>query len=53
MTGVDRAQIKKDICEVGRRLYQRGYIAAMEGNISVRVSEARSSQHQREFARAT
>ncbi len=30
---------KEDICEVGRRLYQHGYIAAMEGNISIRLSE--------------
>ncbi|MFQ5789081.1 MAG: class II aldolase/adducin family protein [Acidobacteriota bacterium] len=33
-----REKSKEDICEVGRRLYQQGYIAAMEGNISVRVS---------------
>jgi L-fuculose-phosphate aldolase len=31
--------LKEDICEVGRRLYQHGYIAAMEGNISIRVGE--------------
>lgn len=33
------AELKEDICEVGRRLYQQGYIAAMEGNISIRVDE--------------
>jgi L-fuculose-phosphate aldolase len=27
------------MCEVGRRLYQRGYIAAKEGNVSIRISE--------------
>ena len=32
-------ELKEDICEVGRRLYQHGYIAAMEGNVSIRVSE--------------
>lgn len=31
--------VKADICEVGRRLYERRYIAAKEGNVSVRVSE--------------
>jgi L-fuculose-phosphate aldolase len=32
-------QLKREICEVGRRLYERGYIAAKEGNVSIRVSE--------------
>lgn len=32
-------ELKQDVCEVGKRLYQHGYIAAMEGNISIRVSE--------------
>ncbi|HZE88818.1 MAG TPA: class II aldolase/adducin family protein [Verrucomicrobiae bacterium] len=30
-------QLRKDICEVGRRLYQKGMIAAADGNISVRM----------------
>jgi L-fuculose-phosphate aldolase len=34
-----RDRLKEDICEVGRRLYQHGYIAAMEGNLSIRLSE--------------
>ncbi|TDI34611.1 MAG: class II aldolase/adducin family protein [Acidobacteria bacterium] len=34
-----RESYKEDICEVGRRLYQNGFIAAMEGNISLRLSE--------------
>lgn len=34
-----REELKEDICEVGRRLYQHGYIAAMEGNVSIRFSE--------------
>jgi len=34
-----RDELKEDICEVGRRLYQHGYIAAMEGNVSIRISE--------------
>lgn len=32
-------QIKKDICEIGRRLYNKGFAAANDGNITVRVSE--------------
>jgi L-fuculose-phosphate aldolase len=32
-------KLKEDICEVGRRLYQNGYIAAMEGNASIRLGE--------------
>src|SRR3972149_8017405 len=34
-----RDELKEDMCEVGRRLYQHGYIAAMEGNVSIRISE--------------
>jgi L-fuculose-phosphate aldolase len=30
-------QLRKDVCEVGRRLYQKGMIAAADGNISVRM----------------
>jgi len=32
-------QHKKDIIEIGRRLYQKGFVASHDGNISVRVSE--------------
>ncbi len=31
--------IKEQICEVGRRMYQRNMVAANDGNISVRISE--------------
>jgi L-fuculose-phosphate aldolase len=34
-----REKLREDICEVGRRLYGHGYIAAMEGNVSIRLSE--------------
>jgi len=34
-------QIRADICEVGRRLYQRGYVASNDGNISVRLDDDR------------
>lgn len=32
-------EIKRDIVEVGRRMYTLGYVAANDGNISVRLSE--------------
>ena len=33
--------LRKDICEVGRRVYQRGFVAANDGNISIRLEAAR------------
>lgn len=32
-------QLKEDICEIGRRIYQNGYVAANDGNITVRIGE--------------
>jgi L-fuculose-phosphate aldolase len=32
-------QIKQEICEVGHRLYHHGFVAANDGNISVKLSE--------------
>lgn len=32
-------KIKEDICSVGKRLYERHFIVAMDGNISVRVKD--------------
>lgn len=32
-------KIKQDICEIGRRLYNKGFAAANDGNITVRVGE--------------
>lgn len=34
-------QIRADIVEVGRRLWERGYVASNDGNISVRVDDRR------------
>ena len=34
-------QLRQDIVEVGRRLYQRGYVASNDGNISVRIDGER------------
>ena len=32
-------EIKKQICEIGRRIYNRGMVAANDGNISVKIGE--------------
>jgi L-fuculose-phosphate aldolase len=32
-------KIKQDICEIGRRIYAKGFAAANDGNITVRVGE--------------
>ena len=29
-------EIKKEICEIGRRIYMNGFVAANDGNISVK-----------------
>jgi L-fuculose-phosphate aldolase len=34
-------QLRCDIVEIGRRLWQRGYVASNDGNISVRLDERR------------
>ena len=34
-------QAKADIIHVGKRMYDRGYVASNDGNISVRLSEDR------------
>jgi L-fuculose-phosphate aldolase len=39
MATVNIHRIKQDICEIGRRLYNKGFAAANDGNITVRVSE--------------
>lgn len=38
---MDEVRARQDIVEVGRRLYERGYVASNDGNISVRLDEAR------------
>ena len=32
-------QLKEQMCEIGRRLYNRGFAAANDGNITVRLNE--------------
>jgi L-fuculose-phosphate aldolase len=34
-------QIKEEICDIGRRLYNRGFAAANDGNISCRIDDNR------------
>jgi L-fuculose-phosphate aldolase len=34
-------KLKQEICEIGQRLYQRGFAAANDGNISFRIDENR------------
>ena len=36
---INAHKIKQDICEIGRRIYTKGFAAANDGNISVRISE--------------
>ena len=33
--------IKRQICEIGRRMYEKGFVAANDGNISVRMGDGR------------
>ena len=32
-------EIKKQICEIGKRIYDRGMVAANDGNISVKLND--------------
>lgn len=34
-------RIREEICEIGRRLYARGFVAGNDGNISVRLDDVR------------
>jgi len=36
---VSEYEIKKQICEIGKRIYDKGMVAANDGNISVKISE--------------
>ena len=39
MAVINEYEIKKEICEIGRRIYNRGMVAANDGNISVKISD--------------
>ncbi len=32
-------EVKREICEIGRRIYQDGFVAANDGNISVKIDD--------------
>ena len=34
---VNEYEIKKEICDIGKRIWQRGMVAANDGNISVKT----------------
>lgn len=36
---VNEYEIKKQICEIGKRIYDKGMVASNDGNISVKISE--------------
>src|SRR4051812_1503196 len=38
-TGINDRKLKEQICEIGRRVYNKGFAAANDGNISIRVGE--------------
>ena len=38
---VSEWEVKKEICEIGRRMYINGYVAANDGNISFRMGNGR------------
>ena len=39
MTNVNEYEIKKQICDIGKRIYNRGMVAANDGNISVKLND--------------
>ena len=36
---VNEYEIKKQICEIGKRIYNKGMVASNDGNISVKIGE--------------
>ena len=36
---VSEFEIKKQICDIGKRIYNRNMVAANDGNISVKISD--------------
>ena len=38
-SGIHDRSLKEEICEIGRRVYNKGFAAANDGNISIRVGE--------------
>lgn len=38
-SGINDRKLKETICEIGRRVYQKGFAAANDGNLSIRVGQ--------------
>ena len=38
---INEFEIKKQMCEIGRRMYEKGFVAANDGNISYRLGKGR------------
>jgi len=38
-SGIHNRALREEICEIGRRVYNKGFAAANDGNISIRVGE--------------
>src|SRR5580704_6883290 len=38
-SGINDRKLKEQICEIGRRVYNKGFAAANDGNLSIRVGE--------------
>ncbi|MDQ1145889.1 L-fuculose-phosphate aldolase [Bacillus sp. SORGH_AS 510] len=36
---ISEIKYKKQICDIGKRIYEKGFVAANDGNISIRLSE--------------
>lgn len=36
---ITEIKYKKQICDIGKRIYEKGFVAANDGNISIRISE--------------
>lgn len=36
---VNEYEIKKEICDIGKRIYNRGMVASNDGNISVKLND--------------
>ena len=53
MEYISDVQAKQMILEVGRRMYQGGFVAANDGNISCKVGITRSGRHPRESRKAS
>src|SRR5437762_14366367 len=38
-SGINDRKLKEQICEIGRRVYNKGFAAANDGNISIRLND--------------